>query len=79
MRAGFASTVMGIGGIFLSFGCVVFVLMIFASRSDPEHKLPTMSALAVACVVAGAVMVGLGFVLSRFGRDNRDGSLSANR
>jgi ABC-type transport system involved in multi-copper enzyme maturation permease subunit len=79
MRSSFAAALMGIGGIFIAFGSVVFVLAIFASRSDPEHKLATMSALAVSSLVAGAVLFGLGFLLNRIGRSTRDGALGTNR
>jgi len=79
MRSSLAAALMGIGGIFLAFAVVVFVLAILASRSDPEHKLATMSALAVASFVAGAVLFGLGFLLNRIGRSTRDGALSTNR
>jgi hypothetical protein len=69
MRSSLAAAMMGIGGIFIAFSMVVFVITIFASRSpDPEHKLATMSALAVAALVGGAVLFGLGFLLNRFGR-----------
>jgi len=70
---------MGIGGIFLCFAMVVFVLEIFASRSDADHKLATMSALAVATLVAGAILFGLGFLLNRFGRSTRNGALGTSR
>ena len=79
MRSSFAAAMMGIGGIFIAFATVVFVLTILASRSDPEHKVATMSALALASLVAGAVLFGLGFLLNRFGRSTRDGALNTNR
>ena len=79
MRSSFAAALMGIGWIFLCFAMVVFVLEILASRSDSEHKLATMSALAAAAFVAGAILFGLGFLLNRFGRSTRNGALSANR
>lgn len=79
MRSSLAAALMGVGGIFLCFAMVVFVLEIFASRSDSEHKLATMSALAAAAFVAGAILFGLGFLLNRFGRSTRDGALGTNR
>ena len=79
MRSSLAAALMGIGGIFLCFAMVVFVLEIFASRSDADHKLATMSALAAATLVAGAILFGLGFLLNRFGRNSRNGALRANR
>jgi hypothetical protein len=79
MRSSFAAVLMGIGGICLCFGGVVFALVIFASRSDPDHKLATMNALGAGSLVGGAVLFGLGFLLNRIGRGTRDGSLSTNR
>ena len=66
MRSSLAAALMSIGGIFVAFAAVVFMLVILASRGDPEHKLATMS--AVAFLVAGAVLFGLGFLLNRIGR-----------
>jgi copper homeostasis protein len=68
MRAYLSATLMGIGGIFVSFGAVVFLLEIFASRSDPEHRLPVMTALGMETVIGGAILIVLGFLLARFGR-----------
>ena len=79
MRSGFAAAMMGIGGIGLCFGAVVFVLSLFAGRSDPDHKLATMTALAVTSLVIGGVLLGLGFLLNRIGRGARNDSLSPNR
>lgn len=79
MRSGFAAAMMGIGGISLCFAAVVFVLALFASRSDPDHKLATMTALAVVSLVAGVVLFGLGFLLNRIGRGGRSDALSPNR
>jgi len=58
---------------------VVFVIEIFASRSDPLHKVPTMTALAVGCLMGGAILFGLGFLLNRFGRRTGGGALSGTR
>lgn len=68
MRSSLAAALMSIGVIFVAFAAVVSVLVILASRGDPEHKLATMSAVAVAFLVAGAVLFGLGFLLNRIGR-----------
>jgi hypothetical protein len=79
MRSSFAAVLMGIGGILLSFGSVVFAIAIFASRNDPDHQMATIKALGGASLVGGAILFGLGFLLNRIGRDARDGSLSTNR
>ena len=59
---------MGLGGILISFGAVVFVLELFASRADSGHGLREMTALATGVIVVGGVLLGLGFLLSRIGR-----------
>lgn len=71
MRSSLAAALMSIGGIFVAFAAVVSVLVIFASRTGPERKLATMSALAFASLVAGAVLFGLGFLLNRIGRGGK--------
>jgi hypothetical protein len=73
MRAYLSAALMGIGGIFVSFAAVVFVLEIFASRSDPEHRVPTMTALGMEMLIGGAILLILGYLLTRLGRD-RDGA-----
>jgi hypothetical protein len=79
MRSGFAAALMGIGGIFLCFAVVVFVIELFARRGDVGHQLATMSALGVITFAAGVVLFGLGYLLNRIGRSSRDSALSANR
>jgi hypothetical protein len=79
MRSGFAAAFMGIGGIFLCFSLVVFVIETFARRSNAGHQLATMSALAVATFMAGVVLFGLGYLLNRFGRNTRNRAVTANR
>ena len=79
MRSGFAAAFMGIGGIFLCFSIVVFVIEIFSRRSNAGHQLATMSALAVATLVGGLIVFGLGYLLNRIGRGSRNGELTADR
>ena len=79
MRSGFAAAFMGIGGIFLCFSVVVFVLETFARRSDAGHQLATMSGLAVVTFVGGAVLFGIGYLLKRMGRGARNGGLTPSR
>jgi apolipoprotein N-acyltransferase len=77
MRSGFVAAFMGIGGIFLCFSAVVFVLGLFARRSDVGHQLATMNLLTVATFVVGLVLFGLGYLLNRVGRGSRsDGAIT---
>ena len=76
MRSGLIAGLMGIGGIFVSFGAVIVVLAIFTRQSEWRHELPTMTTVAVGSIVIGAVMFGAGFLLSRVGRGS-DGSSGA--
>jgi hypothetical protein len=70
---------MGIGGIFLCFSVVVFVLGLLARHGDVGHQVATMNLLTVATLVMGVVLFGLGYLLNRVGRSTRNGSLSAER
>jgi predicted DNA repair protein MutK len=79
MRPGFAAAFMGIGGIFLCFSAVVFVLETLARRSHSGQQLATMSALAVATFVGGVILFGLGYLLNRIGRGTRNSALTTNR
>lgn len=79
MRSYFAATLMGIGGILLSFAGVVFVLEIFASRSDSGHRLAGMTALGVGCAATGGVLLAAGALLDRVGRARGHTSTQARR
>ncbi len=79
MRSGFVAAFMGIGGIFLCFSIVVFVLGLFARHADVGHQLATMNLLTVAAFVVGLVLFALGFLLNRVGRSARNDSLNAER
>jgi biotin transporter BioY len=79
MRSGFVAAFMGIGGIFLCFSVVVFVLGLFARRSDVGHQVATMNLLTVAAFVVGVILFGLGYLLNRIGRGSRNDALTANR
>ena len=65
MRSYFAAAFMGIGGVFLSFGAVVFIIEYFTSRTDAVHQLPTMTGLGLLTLVGGAVLFALGYLLNR--------------
>jgi len=56
---------MGIGGIFVSFAVVVFILELFTRQTDLVHQLPTMTALGVLTLVGGGVLFALGYLLGR--------------
>lgn len=72
MRAYLAATMIGIGGMLVSFAAVVFVLEMFARRSDPEHRVAAMSALGVETIVVGGVLIVLGILLNRLGARRAD-------
>jgi MFS family permease len=69
MRTYLSAALMGIGGIFVSFGAVVFIIEIFARRSDPEHRVPEMTALGMETVIGGAILMVLGYLLARMWRE----------
>jgi uncharacterized membrane protein len=72
MRVYVSSALMGIGGIFLSFSSVIFILEIFAARSDTEHRVQDMTRLGLMTLIGGIALLLLGYVLSRIGRRNDD-------
>jgi Na+/proline symporter len=78
MRSYISATLMSIGGIFVSFAAVIFIIEIFASRSDPEHRVPAMTALGLETLIGGAILVVLGYLLTRIGR-GRDTSPEPRR
>jgi drug/metabolite transporter (DMT)-like permease len=73
MRSHFAAAFMGIGGIFVSFGAVVFILEYFTSRTDAVHQLPTMTGLGLLTLVGGGVLFALGYLLNRMKPARTDG------
>ena len=79
MRSGFVAAFMGIGGIFLCFSAVVFILGLFARRADLGHQLATMNLLTVATFVVGVVLFGLGYLLNRVGRGSRSDAVTTSR
>ena len=79
MRSGFVAAFMGIGGIFLCFSAVVFVLGLFARRGDVGHQIATMNLLTVVTFVVGVVLFGLGYLLNRIGRSTRNDALTTGR
>ena len=69
-----ASTLMSLGAIAVSFGVVVFVLMLLA-KMNSHPALGEMTTLGMLAVVAGAGLLGVGFFLGRMG--NRGNSRTA--
>jgi uncharacterized membrane protein YidH (DUF202 family) len=71
MRSGLAAALMGIGGIFASFGAVIVVLALFARQGgETRQQLPAMTTVAVGALVIGAVLFGAGYLLGRVGRNS---------
>lgn len=70
MRSGLAAGLMGIGGIFVSFGAVIVVLALFARYDNVRADLPAMTTLATGSIVIGAVMFVAGYLLGRVGRNS---------
>jgi len=79
MRSGFVAALMGIGGIFLCFSLVVFILGLFARHGDVGHQIATMNLLTVATFVVGVVLFGLGYLLNRVGRSTRNDAVTTTR
>ena len=73
MRPYFAAAFMGIGGIFVSFAAVVFIIEYFTSRTDAIHQLPTMTGLGLLTLVGGGVLFALGYLLNRMKPARTDG------
>lgn len=76
MRSGIAAGLMGIGGIFMSFGAVIVVLALFARHDNVRTELPAMTTLAAGSIIVGAVMFGAGYLLSRVGRSSEHSARS---
>ncbi|MDQ6870927.1 MAG: hypothetical protein M3037_02820 [Gemmatimonadota bacterium] len=79
MRSGLAAALLGIGGIFVCFAVVVFIIELVARHGDVGHQLATMSAVGVTALVAGGVLFVLGYLLNRVGRSTPNDSLSTGR
>jgi MFS family permease len=70
MRSGLAAGLMGVGGIFVTFGAVVVVLEWFSRHNDWHLQLHAMTTLGLGSIVIGGVMFVAGYLLSRIGRDS---------
>jgi hypothetical protein len=79
MRSGFVAAFMGIGGIFLCFSLVVFVLALLARHGDVGHQIGTMNLLTVATFAIGAILFALGYLLNRIGRGTRNDAAATSR
>ena len=63
------TVLMGLGGIVVSFGAVVFVIELCAAYFGSEHGLRVMTVTGTGLIVVGAVMFGSGFLFTRMGRE----------
>lgn len=75
MRSGLSEGLMGIGGIFVSFGTTILIISVFARRGvETRGQLPAMTTWGVGSVVIGAVLFAAGYLLARMARgaDNTD-------
>ena len=73
MRSGLSEALMGIGGIFASFGATILVISLFARRgAETRGELPAMMTWGVGTLVVGAVLLGAGYFLARMGRGADD-------
>ncbi len=70
MRSGLAAGLMGVGGIFVTFGAVVVVIEWFSRHNDWRLQLHAMTSLGLGSIVIGGVMFVAGYLLSRIGRDS---------
>jgi hypothetical protein len=72
MRSGLAAALMGIGGIFMSFGATILIIAVFSRMNAWRVQLPTMFSVGTGSVVIGGVMFVAGFLLHRIGRSAGD-------
>jgi hypothetical protein len=77
MRSGFVAAFMGIGGIFLCFSAVIFIIGLFARHANVGHQLAAMNLLMVATFAGGLILFGLGYLLNRVGRSTRNGTVAS--
>ena len=68
MRSGLVAALMGIGGIFASFGATILVISIFSRLN--AWQLPKEVSTGVLTLVIGLVMFAAGFLLDRLGRSS---------
>lgn len=71
MRTYLAGALMGIGGIFVSFAVVLFIIEIYGSRSDTKETVAAMSSLGLETLIGGAILFIIGWLISRTGRRSR--------
>ena len=76
MRSGLSAGLMGVGGIFLSFGATILIISIFTRISSWREEIPAMMTVGIGSVVIGGAMFVLGWLLYRGGRRS-DGRATA--
>jgi uncharacterized membrane protein len=65
MRNQLGATLMGLGTIAASFALVIFIEMLFVDRTAVHEQAATMTSTGGMAAIAGIVLLGLGYVLSR--------------
>ncbi|HET9636868.1 MAG TPA: hypothetical protein VFP26_13155 [Gemmatimonadaceae bacterium] len=66
MRSGISAGLMGVGGIFLSFGVTILIIAFFTRTSSMwRDSFPTEMSTATGFLVVGGVMFVLGWLLQR--------------
>jgi len=65
MRSLLAATFVGLGGVSLAFGAVVFILTFAVSRVDPSQGLHGRIETGLLSVVLGVVVMGAGVLLRK--------------
>lgn len=68
MRSGLVAALMGVGGIFASFGATILVIAIFSRMN--AWQLPKEVSTGMLSLVVGLVMFAAGFLLNRIGRSS---------
>lgn len=72
MRSGLEAALMGIGGIFLSFGATALLISIFTRMNGWHLEFADALRVGTGSMLIGGVMFVAGFLLSRTRRDSRD-------
>ena len=67
MRSGLVAALMGVGGIFLSFGVTIFIISIF-TKMNGWPNLAIAMRTGTGFTLVGGVMFVAGYLLNRIGR-----------
>jgi uncharacterized membrane protein YidH (DUF202 family) len=74
MRSLLAATLVGLGGVSLAFGVVVFILTFAVSRVDPTQGLQGRLETGLLSTVLGVVLMGVGVLLGGYARRGQQSS-----